>query len=72
MKAKYEQPVDRNIIITMKESEAKILRDYIGQQDIDDIQNIIEAYEMDLNASEVNEINYNLYSVICDLVGEEE
>jgi hypothetical protein len=72
MKATYEQPIERNVVITMKESEAKTLRDFIGQPNIEDIRKIIKKYGIHVDDYEILAIIDKLYNVICDLVGDEE
>ena len=64
MKAEFITPVDRDVVITMKESEAKLLREFCGGVEYSYIDREFT------NPSEVRRIASNVYNMLSSVFGE--
>ncbi len=73
MKAKFRTPIiERDVEVTMTQSEAKIIRELLGRYSINDYRDFIDRKGMTMNVYDLDKVITLLYRALGEIEEEEQ
>jgi hypothetical protein len=73
MKAKFRIPIiERDVEVTMTQSEAKIIREFLGRYSTNDYRDFIDRKGMTMNVYDLDNVTTLLYRVLGEIEEEEQ